>query len=143
MILVELVGNDEMLRMAFFIRQKVFVEEQNVDPQIEYDEFEKVSHHFLAFHENNPVGTSRWRYTDKGIKLERFAVLANHRNMGVGKALLKATLKNIGNPEGRLIYLHSQNQAILFYRKFGFEISGDEFEEAGILHHEMIIKLKD
>ena len=140
---IELITNEQMLKIAFSIREKVFVEEQNVNPDIEYDEFEKDSRHFLAFHNNNPVGTARWRYTDKGIKLERFAVIDKYRGMGIGSALLQATLENIGNHEGKHIYLHSQNQAIPFYRKFGFEISGDEFEEAGILHHEMIYKRED
>jgi len=138
MIRVHLVNSDEMLRMAFAIRQRVFVEEQNVDPDIEYDEFEKTSRHFVAFDGSLPVGAARWRNTDKGIKLERFAVMANQRGKGIGSALLLYTLENIGDPGNKPVYLHAQNQVIPFYRKFGFEIAGYEFEEAGILHHKMI-----
>ena len=136
---VQLVTDDEMLRIAFAIRQRVFVEEQNVDTKIEYDEFEKVSRHFIAFSGNYPVGAARWRHTDKGIKLERFAVLITHRGRGVGSALLKAVLENIGDPEGKILYLHAQNHVIPFYEKFGFQIAGEEFEEAGILHHKMLL----
>ncbi len=129
-----------MLRMAFSIRQKVFVEEQNVDPKLEYDEFENISKHFVAFIDNFPVGAARWRYTDEGIKLERFAVIADRRGKGVGSTLLKSTLENIGDPAGKQLYLHAQNQVIPFYEKFGFEVEGGEFEEAGILHHKMTYK---
>jgi predicted GNAT family N-acyltransferase len=138
MIIVQLIENDTQLRTAFAIRQKVFVEEQQVDPQLEYDEFEKDSRHFLATVDHLPAGTARWRKTEDGIKLERFAVFPEFRNQGVGSALLIHVLKDVGRPEGKLIYLHAQNQVIPFYEKHGFEISGGEFEEAGILHHKMI-----
>jgi len=145
MIRVQIVKDDHMLRMAFAIRQKVFVEEQNVDPKIEYDEFEKICTHFVAFQGNYPVGSARWRHTEKGIKLERFAVITTHRGKGVGSALLESVLENIGDAQGKLLYLHAQNQVIPFYEKFGFQMEGEEFEEAGILHHKMIYvpQLKD
>ncbi len=140
MIRIQIIKDNEMLRMAFAIRQKVFVEEQKVDPRLEYDEFEGISTHFLAYENNIPVGAARWRKTANGIKLERFAVMLSHRNKGIGKALLKAALDNIKNPDYKPIYLHAQNQVIPFYEKFGFVVDGEEFEEAGILHHKMTYK---
>jgi predicted GNAT family N-acyltransferase len=132
------IKDDTMLRTAFAIRQKVFVEEQQVDPHLEYDEFEKISSHYLAMVDNIPAGTARWRKTDHGIKMERFAVLSPYRDQGLGSALLLHLLKDIGKPGNTAIYLHAQNQVIPFYEKHGFMISGGEFEEAGILHHKMI-----
>jgi predicted GNAT family N-acyltransferase len=140
MISVLFIDNDDLLAQAFLIRQKVFVEEQNVDYDIEYDEFEDDSRHFLAVYNFVPAGAARWRHTDKGIKLERFAVLKEYRNAGIGESLLNAVLEDVGNPDNTLIYLHAQNQVIPFYEKYGFGVVGDEFEEAGILHHEMIYK---
>jgi predicted GNAT family N-acyltransferase len=137
MIRVLFISNNEFLRTAFAIRQKVFVEEQQVDPHLEYDEFEKISRHYLATVDNTPAGTARWRSTEKGIKMERFAVLTPYRCQGVGSALLLHLLKDIGK-QPKDIYLHAQNQVIPFYEKHGFRISGGEFEEAGILHHKMI-----
>jgi predicted GNAT family N-acyltransferase len=138
MIEVHLIESDNQLKTAFAIRQRVFVEEQEVDPALEYDEFEKKSRHFLALVEKTPAGTARWRRTDKGIKMERFAVMAQYRGRGVGAALVKAVLGDIGEVGGTLIYMHAQNQVIPFYEKLGFKISGVEFEEANILHHKMI-----
>jgi len=138
MIEVALIENDDLLRIAFAIRQKVFVEEQNVDPLLEYDEFEKSSRHFLAFVDDMPAGTARWRQTKNGIKLERFAVMQEFRGVGVGSALLRKVLDDIAELKDKVIYLHAQNQVIPFYEKYGFIIKGDEFEEANILHHKMV-----
>jgi predicted GNAT family N-acyltransferase len=140
MIEVQLIETDSQLRIAFAIRQKVFVEEQAVDPELEYDEFEKSSRHFLASQGGIPAGTARWRRTDKGIKMERFAVMAEYRGQGVGAALIKNVLQDIGDPGNELVYLHAQNQVIPFYERYGFEVSGGEFEEADILHHKMIYR---
>ena len=138
MIRVNLIENDNQLRAAFAIRQKVFVEEQEVDPLLEYDEFEKISRHFLAEVSGLPAGTARWRKTENGIKMERFAVLSQFRGQGVGSALVKNVLDDIGDARDTLVYMHAQNQVIPFYEKLGFEVVGDEFEEADILHHKMI-----
>jgi len=109
-----------------------------VDHRIEYDEFERISTHLLAYDQNIPVGTARWRKTENGIKLERFAVVPSYRGKGVGSALLKAALDNVLKTNTSYIYLHAQNQVIPFYEKFGFVVEGEEFEEASILHHKMI-----
>jgi predicted GNAT family N-acyltransferase len=122
---------------AFRIRRVVFVTEQNVDSQEEYDEFENESKHYLAVSDKVPVGTFRWRTTDEGVKLERFAVLKAHRSLGIGKALVRKALEDT-LPLGKTIYLHAQVQVISFYRSFGFKEIDEVFEEAGILHKKMI-----
>ncbi len=119
------------------IRQAVFVEEQNVDPALEYDEFETQAIHYLLFVEGVAVATARWRDTSKGIKLERFATLGSHRNKGLGAILLQDIMEDI-LPLGKKIYLHSQLKAIPFYERFGFIKIGDQFTEAEIEHFEMI-----
>lgn len=121
--------------VAYAIRKAVFIEEQAVDAELEY-EFEDESIHFLATQNQQPVGTARWRKTEKGIKLERFAVLKSHRNLGVGSALLKAILADV--PPNAKLYLHAQLQAVPFYQKAGFKTDGAPFEEAGITHFLML-----
>ena len=126
------------LDAIYEIRQKVFVEEQKVDRDIEYDEFEKTSKHFIAFSDGTCVGTARWRRTPNGIKLERFAVLGEHRGQGIGSALVRGILDDL--PPGIPVYLHSQLTATSLYERFGFRPEGDQFEEAGIQHYKMILK---
>ena len=82
---VEKVESGKQFDAIFAIRQTVFVEEQEVDPVLEYDEFEEISVHFVAKVNDVSVGTARWRRTPNGIKLERFAVLKENRNQGSGE----------------------------------------------------------
>jgi predicted GNAT family N-acyltransferase len=126
--------------MAFAIRQKVFVEEQKVDGDEEYDEFESIATHYLVFVDGQPAATSRWRHTDKGIKLERFSVLPEFRNKGIGAALVKKVLADV-IPFDKLIYLHAQVAAMNVYSRNGFEPIGELFYEANIPHYKMIYSL--
>lgn len=121
------------------IRFQVFVVEQNVSEDEEYDEFEAVCNHFLATVNNEPAGTARWRKTENGFKLERFAVLAKFRSKGVGKALVEKVLSEVLplSAHQQKIYLHAQVQALPFYQKLGFLPYGETFIEAEIVHKAM------
>lgn len=123
---------------AFQIRQKVFVEEQEVAPEEEYDEFEDESQHFLVYDKDLPVATARWRPTNNGLKLERFAVLKEYRGKGNGLKILKAVLNDLPNTD-QSIYLHAQIQVVDFYKKVGFISEGEMFEEANIQHYKMCL----
>ena len=134
-------SDKELAGIAFEIRNKVFVIEQNVDPKLEYDEFEEIAIHYLAYDENTPVATARWRHTDCGIKLERFATLKEYRNKGVGSAILKEVLKDVlSHP--LTIYLHAQLPAVQFYEMHGFVKEGGIFYEADMAHYKMVYKKK-
>ncbi|PRY84972.1 GNAT family N-acetyltransferase [Mongoliibacter ruber] len=143
-IVVTKVLTKEQLETIFKIREEVFVIEQEVDPSEEYDEFEDTSIHFLAKVNNIPAGTARWRFTDNGIKLERFAVIKQQRGKGVGQSLVKAVLEDIAkNPDakGKKLYMHAQLPAVPLYAKFGFDKVGDLFEECNIQHYKMELYL--
>ncbi len=135
--------NPSELRHAFQIRETVFVKEQGVSPEEEYDEHDQSATHLIVYDtEEVPCGTARWRQTDRGIKLERFAVLRSHRGLGVGRLLLDTILWDIEedpNVTQQLVYLHAQTPAVDFYKKFGFDQVGDEFEECAIKHYEMVL----
>lgn len=140
MITVAKVESEDGLKTVFNIRELVFVKEQKVSPEEEYDEFEEISSHFLARVDGVPAGTARWRPTAKGIKLERFAVLMPMRGMGVGQALVKGVLEDIADQKDHvapLLYLHAQLPAVPLYEKFGFKKEGDIFMECGIAHFSM------
>ncbi|MEI6577219.1 MAG: GNAT family N-acetyltransferase [Bacteroidota bacterium] len=130
---------DELHRaQAFSIRQKVFVVEQSVDPAEEY-EFEEESHHFLLLKDGTPAMTARWRETEKGIKLERFAMLQEYRNQGLGSVLLQEIVKDV-IPFKKKIYMHAQLKAVPFYERAGFVAEGEIFEESKILHYKMVLR---
>ena len=135
---VSQVNDPAELEKVFAIRRQVFVVEQNCPPELEW-EFEDESTHFLATVDDVPAGAARWRKTDKGYKLERFAVLNEFRGLGVGQELVKAVLAHLP-ADADYIYLHAQIQAMGLYEKAGFKATGPEFEEAGIRHYKMVLK---
>ena len=135
---VQRVTEQNDLDKVFAIRREVFVGEQNCPPELEW-EFEDQSTHFLATVDGVPAGASRWRKTDKGYKLERFAVQKDFRGKGVGQALVQAVLADLP-ADATYVYLHAQIQAVSLYEKFNFEKTGPEFEEAGIRHYKMVLK---
>ena len=126
----------ELAEKAFAIRREVFVVEQHVDPDLEYDEHEEGANHYLLYLDDVPVATARWRETAKGIKLERFATLKEHRHKGIGYNILDQVMKDI-LPLKKPIYLHSQVKAIRFYERNGFVKEGNMFIEANIQHYTM------
>ena len=127
------------MEIANEIRRTVFVVEQQVSREEEYDSFEESSIHYLVYVDEEPAGTARWRITKDGIKLERFAVLKEYRNSGAGTAVLKQVLKEV-KPLGKKIYLNAQITAINFYLKENFVTEGDEFIEANIRHYKMVLQ---
>ncbi|OYU97437.1 MAG: GNAT family N-acetyltransferase [Bacteroidetes bacterium B1(2017)] len=124
------------LEAAWAIRKEVFVVEQNCPEDIEW-EFEEESIHYLASLNGKAVGTARWRQTENGIKLERFAVLMEARNKGVASALVQKLLDET-NDQNLKRYLHAQLQAAPLYAKFGFKPHGPNFWEADIEHVKMV-----
>ena len=134
---VSKINDNSILEEAFKIRRQVFVIEQNVDEREEY-EFEDVSTHFIATVNGKYAGTARWRKTDNGVKLERFAVLNEYRSSGVGSALLNAVINDIPSNH-QYLYLHAQLTAMGLYAKYGFVETGIMFEEAGIKHFKMVL----
>ena len=121
------------------IRTAVFVEEQQVPEDEEWDELDPVCLHVLAIDPaGRPVGTGRLAGDGK---IGRMAVLRERRGTGVGAAILESL---IGTARDRGIdecYMNAQSHALAFYRRFGFEVRGESFLEAGIPHHRMYLRL--
>jgi predicted GNAT family N-acyltransferase len=132
------------LDAAFTIREKVFVGEQNVPADAEYDQHDRAgtTRHYLARVDGQPAGAARWRPTDNGVKLERFAVLPEFRNKGVGEALVHRVLADVRAeaPDAAQVYLHAQLRAIPLYERTGFHKEGEMFEECDIQHYKMVLR---
>ena len=115
------------------IRNQVFVIEQQVPREIEWDDRDHEATHFLAFANNVPVATARLL---DGGQLGRMAVLDSHRNLGIGRALLDFVLDFAKSKYSR-VHCHAQVRAMDFYQRAGFIQQGDRFFEAGIEHQGM------
>ncbi|MCF8302651.1 MAG: GNAT family N-acetyltransferase [Bacteroidales bacterium] len=129
-------SDSEFKKLALPIRTKVFVDEQKVPSELEYDGADEQARHYILYLDEKPIGTARWRETNEGIKLERFAVLKQYRNKNYGSGLLKAVLQDI-IPLNKPIYLHAQLKAVPYYERQGFVKVGEKFVEAGIEHYLM------
>lgn len=132
-------NTDQLFDSVFIIRTKVFVDESRVDQEDEYDGFDHLSHHFLALFDGTPAGAARWRIIQGSgrVRLERIAVLKEFRRKGVGTALVKKMLTFI--PEDQEVFVRAQSTNLDFFENLGFKVQGDEFQEAGIPHFEMVL----
>ncbi len=135
---VEKVTTDAQLVEVHRIRKLVFIIEQNVPWDREYDEFEGSSQHFLAMMDGRPVGCGRIRPYGKDMKLERLAVIKEYRKKGIGKVIMKVLEEEAMKHSPRELVLHSQVSAMGFYRSCGYTERGVTFLDAGIDHMEMI-----
>jgi predicted GNAT family N-acyltransferase len=124
---------------CFAIRIAVFVDEQGVPADAEFDGHEPTATHLLALSHGRPVGTLRWRVVPPGAaKVERVAVLREARALGVGRALLAVALRQVAaTPAITEAVVHAQIRAQPFYRAFGFVAEGEPFDEDGIEHVRM------
>lgn len=116
------------------VRRKVFVVEQQVPEDEEWDEDDLVAVHVLATRNREPVGTGR--LTPAG-KIGRMAVLSEVRSRGVGRRILDLLVREASHRGMIQLQLNAQVQAIPFYEKAGFTAEGSVFLEAGIPHRRM------
>ncbi|MGQ0802224.1 MAG: GNAT family N-acetyltransferase [Pseudomarimonas sp.] len=122
------------------VREPVFLVEQKVPPELEWDELDPLSRHVVARDfDGRPIGTGRLTPEQR---IGRMAVLANWRGKGVGEAMLMRLLDQARDMGYLQIELHAQTHAIPFYARAGFVAEGDEFMEAGIPHQIMRIALQ-
>lgn len=121
------------------IRTAVFIHEQQIPEDLEWDEFDLISMHVLALNsDEQPIGTARL-LPDGHIG--RMAVLKEWRGKGLGTAMLLRILEELRNRHMQKAILNAQTTAIKFYEKFGFQVLGKEFTEAEIPHVKMILLL--
>ncbi|MER6420392.1 GNAT family N-acetyltransferase [Streptomyces sp. NPDC001137] len=133
---------------CFAVRKEVFVREQGVPEDLEYDAYDAVAVHVLAVREDGtPLGTGRLLYGEAAAakvggdltvgSLGRLAVAKEARGLGVGIALVRA-IEDAARARGlAAVDLHAQTHALGFYERLGYEAYGPEYPEAGIPHRAM------
>jgi YbgC/YbaW family acyl-CoA thioester hydrolase len=138
------VGNwIELGQDAGRIRTSVFVEEQRIPAELEWDEADATAVHAVAYNRlGRPVATGRLLQQAPGEgRIGRMAVHQGLRGFGVGEQVLRALANQaLARGDQRLV-LHAQRTAIPFYARLGFAPAGAPFEEAGIPHQEMVAAL--
>jgi predicted GNAT family N-acyltransferase len=123
------------------VRETVFVLEQHVPAELEWDGIDADCFHALAMSQDGQaIGTGRLLLDGH---IGRMAVLREWRGRGVGKQLMELLMTEARNNHYPRLLLNSQVSAVPFYERFGFVTRGDEFDSAGIPHLEMILALTD
>jgi YbgC/YbaW family acyl-CoA thioester hydrolase len=125
---------------ASAIRTTVFVEEQRIPAEMEWDAADNECLHAVAYNRLGlPLATGRLLQHAPGVaKIGRMAVSQSLRGSGVGRQVLEALMKAARARGDREAVLHAQTSAAPFYLRTGFVPRGPEFEEAGIAHIEMV-----
>jgi predicted GNAT family N-acyltransferase len=122
------------------VRRTVFIDEQHVPENLEWDDLDPRCEHALARDSAGaPIGCARL-LPDGHIG--RVAVLAPWRRRGVGAALLKCLIARARCRGDARVRLNAQTQAMPFYARHGFVPQGAPFEEAGIPHQAMMLRLR-
>lgn len=126
----------QALRM---IRETVFICEQHVPEELEWDGEDESAIHLLAVDDDDmPVGCAR--ILSNG-HIGRMAVLQSSRGLGLGRRLLKRAIEVVHQQGHRVARLDAQTHAIPFYEQQGFHVEGEEFMDAGIPHRRMTLQL--
>jgi len=121
------------------IRMEVFVREQGVPLDEEMDDHDATATHYVMQLDGAPVAVARTRILEDGTaKIERVAIRAQHRGMGLGRQLMQHLIARLRNhPKTKTIRISAQAQALEFYEKLGFTLQGEGHMEAGIPHFTM------
>ena len=117
------------------LRVRVFVDEQGVSPEEELDELDQEATQLIALDESGILATCRLREVEAGVwKLERMAVDARVRGVGVGGRLLAGAEREVRASGARELLLHAQRRAESFYASHDYIPEGETFMDAGIEH---------
>jgi predicted GNAT family N-acyltransferase len=119
------------------LRYQVFVIEQKVPEEMEWDEFDEIAWHAIVTSDSQTVGTGRLIINGHIAKIGRMAVQSSKRNQGIGKSILNTLIQTAKEKGAQECILHAQVHAMAFYAKEDFEPHGPIFDEAGIPHVEM------
>ena len=134
----ELVTSDRGLKGAFEVRRQVFVEEQGISQDLEFDGRDSEALHMVVADGDRVIGTARVLFLAANqAKLERMAVLKPFRCKGIGRRVISFLNEELRKRQVKQVVLHAQYSAVGFYKSCGFEELGLPFCEAGIKHIKM------
>ena len=136
-VVCKIVTTEHELQQAFAVRNAVFVQEQQVPQELEWDEYETIALHVIGTVGEKVVATGRLRFFDAYTKIERVAVLKPYRRQGIGTSLMQFLMKESGKRGKNTFMAHVQVAVREFYEQLGFTQISDMFMEAGIEHIKM------
>lgn len=134
MIAVRPVADEQELHGALAVRRAVFVDEQGVPDELEYDEHDADADHLVALDGDAVVGTCRLLHRGSVCKLGRMAVLPGARRRGVASRLLALAERRAHDRGARRMALSAQVTVVDLYERAGYTAHGTVYLDAGIDH---------
>ena len=139
---VRVVSWSEAAAQLSAVRRAVFIDEQRVPEELEWDGEDEGAIHVLATDsEGNPIGTGRLLIHGARGHIGRMAVLKSWRKQNAGSVILQTLMAAAGQRDCTELFLNAQTYAMPFYERFGFKREGVEFLDAGIPHYRMGLHL--
>ena len=132
----------DLAKDAEIIRRAVFIQEQNIAEQDEWDAQDTISHHFVVYvieqGASHAIATARLLANNS---IGRVAVLKSYRGQGVGRKLMLSIIAQAKQEQRNFLTLSAQVHAIAFYQSLGFSVQGEEYLDCGIPHLDMSLAL--
>ena len=129
---------DELQNDAKLIREQVFIQEQHIPVEEEWDAQDAVALHFVVYDQAQPIATARLL---QNHSIGRVAVLKAYRGQGIGKLLMLEMIQQAKHEQRKFLKLSSQVHAVQFYAGLGFTVQGEQYLDCGIPHIDMYLKL--
>lgn len=131
-------GWEQLEKDAKYIREQVFIQEQGIVPEDEWDDFDATAVHFMVYDKEQPIATARL-LTQHSVG--RVAVLMPYRKQGIGKILMQHIIDYARNQKLPYLKLSAQTYVTAFYEALGFKVQGEVYQDCGISHIDMTLAL--
>lgn len=129
---------EQLEKDAKLIREQVFIQEQGIAPEDEWDDLDATVLHFIVYDCERPIATARLLPQHS---VGRVAVLLSYRKQGVGKILMQYIIDYARQQNLPYLKLSAQTYVIAFYEALGFVVQGEEYLDCGIPHIDMTLEL--
>lgn len=129
---------EQLEKDAKYIREQVFIQEQGIAPEDEWDDFDAIAVHFMVYDKEQPIATARLLPQHS---VGRVAVLMPYRKQGIGKILMQHIIDYARNQKLHYLKLSAQTYVTAFYEALGFQMQGEVYQDCGIPHIDMILAL--
>lgn len=123
---------------AKYIREQVFIQEQGIAPEDEWDDLDTIVLHFIVYDKEQPIATARLLPQHS---VGRVAVLMPYRKQGIGKILMQHIIDYARRHKLPYLKLSAQTYVTAFYEALGFKVQGEVYQDCGIPHIDMVLKL--
>ncbi|MEB3795594.1 MULTISPECIES: GNAT family N-acetyltransferase [Acinetobacter] len=129
---------EQLEKDAKYIREQVFIQEQGIASEDEWDDFDATAVHFMVYDKEQPIATARFLPQHS---VGRVAVLMPYRKQGIGKILMQHIIDYARNQKLPYLKLSAQTYVTAFYEALGFNVQGEVYQDCGIPHINMILAL--